>query len=97
MESETIVKIKCADDEERVFEITLEEGEISELIRNATEGREDAVIEVPIDRVKAACLAKVVEYLKHYKEENMREIPTPLDFPTFNEVCGYYLKFILIS
>jgi hypothetical protein len=85
MESDTIVKLMS---EEQVFEITPEEGEISVLIRNTVEDREETEIEVPIDRVKPACLAKVVDFLKHHKEEKMREIPTPLDFPTFNEVSG---------
>ena len=88
MDSERIVKLKCMGDEERVFEITFDEGGISDLIRNTTEDREENEIEIPIDRVNPACLAKVVDFLKHHNEETMREIPTPLDAPTFDEVCG---------
>ena len=32
------------------------------------------------------CLEKVVEFLKHYKEEKMKDIPTPLGGSSFNEV-----------
>ena len=88
MDSDTIVKLKCTGDEEQEFEITLEEGDISELIRNTTEDREETEIEIEIARVKRECLAKVVEFMKHYKEDKMKEIPSPLDRLTFNEVCG---------
>ena len=43
---------------------------------------------VPLElaRVEGSVLAKVVEYLKHYAEEPMKEIPQPLGGSTFNEV-----------
>lgn len=90
MDSDTIVKLKSTTDEERVFEVTLEEGDISELIRNTTRTKdsEETEIEIEIARVKRECLAKVVEFMKHYKEDKMKEIPSPLDRLTFNEVCG---------
>jgi hypothetical protein len=42
----------------------------------------------PVDclRVEAACLEKVVEFLKHYEAEKMIEIPVPLPANTFEEV-----------
>jgi Skp1 family, tetramerisation domain len=86
MESGTIVKLRCITDEEKEYAISLEEGEISELIRNTTEDREDAEIEIDIPRVKSWCLGKVVEFLKHYKEEKMKDIPTPLRGSSFAEV-----------
>jgi hypothetical protein len=42
----------------------------------------------PVDvlRVSSGALGKVVDFLKHYKEEPMKDIPTPLGASTFDEV-----------
>lgn len=86
----SIIRLKSKD--ERVFEITEDEGSISELIRDATEGNEEEALEIEIGRVNSNCLEKVVNFMKHYAVEKMKEIPTPLGGSTFNEVrifCGY--------
>ena len=43
-------------------------------------------LEIEITRVKGPCLAKVVDFMKHYKGEKMKTIPTPLGGSSFNEV-----------
>lgn len=49
---------------------------------------------VPLElaRVEGSVLAKVVEYLTHYAEEPMKEIPQPLGGSTFNEVTAQAQK-----
>jgi hypothetical protein len=84
MEKENqIIRLKSSDDE--VFELTELAASISELIEDAPR-EEDEVTEIEIARVKSPCLAKVVEFMKHYNEEKMKESPTPLGGATFDEV-----------
>jgi len=89
MSVDTIIKLRSSPDGDREsmeFEITLEEGEISDLIRDATEDRTESEIEIEISRLKPKCLEKVVEFMKYYPQEKMKEIMTPLNGSTFNEV-----------
>ena len=94
----TVLHLKSMPDEnghQKEFEITLGAAKLSELIKDSTgldddDEDEDAAnkkpIEIEIPRVKGDCLAKVVDFLKHYHEEPMKEIPTPLGGSSFNEV-----------
>jgi hypothetical protein len=46
---------------------------------------------VDLIRVSGDCLAKVVEFMQHYDEDPMKDIPTPLGGTSFDEVrtvCG---------
>lgn len=90
----SIIRLKSNDG--KVFEITELEGSISELIRDATEGNEDDVTEIEISRVNSDCLEKVVNFMKHYAVEKMKEVPTPLGGSTFNEVIDqkWYQDFV---
>lgn len=90
----SIIRLKSNDG--KVFEITEHEGSISELIRDATEGNEDDVTEIEISRVNSECLEKVVNFMKHYAVEKMKEVPTPLGVSTFNEVIDqkWYQDFV---
>ena len=82
-EDDRIIKLKSKD--EQVFELTADAASISDLVRDSlTDAEDDDPIEIL--RVSSDCLEKVVEFLKHYKEENMKEIPTPLGGSSFNEV-----------
>lgn len=88
-DNDTIVKLRAGDSgEEPEYQISIAEGEISELIRNTTEDREDPEITIDIARVKSKCLKKVVDFMQHYNKEKMKEIPTPLGGSSFNEVCS---------
>ena len=90
-EGNTIIRLKSKD--EKVFEITERAASISELISDSPREDDDEVTEIEIARVNSDCLEKVVEYMKHYDEEKMKEIPTPLGGSTFNEVSGVGLAF----
>jgi hypothetical protein len=89
-EDNTIVKLKSMPDENGdslIFEVSMAAASISEMIRDAVQDDDDAEFhEVDVPRVKGDCLGKVVDFMKHYHEEKMKEIPTPLGGSTFEEV-----------
>jgi hypothetical protein len=89
-----IVKLKSMPDENgdvRVFEVPYGAAQISELVRDSVgeienDEEDEMPLEVDVLRVKGDCLEKVVDFMKHFKEEKMKEIPTPLGGSSFNEV-----------
>jgi hypothetical protein len=78
------------------FELPVAAAALSEYVLNACgRGTEDDENEpepesefenVDVLRVSSGALSKVVDFLKHYKEEPMKGIPTPLGASTFDEV-----------
>lgn len=70
-----------------VFELSERAANLSELIQDSPREEDEEVTKLDIARVNSACLKKVVEFLKHYDEEKMTDIPTPLGGSSFNEVC----------
>jgi hypothetical protein len=53
---------------------------------------------VDVLRVTSGALSKVVDFLKHYKEEPMKNIPTPLGASTFDEVSlSEYLHYLILD
>ena len=50
------------------------------------DGDDGSPEDVEIIKVDSPCLAKVVEFLKHYDEEPLKEITTPLEENTFDGV-----------
>jgi S-phase kinase-associated protein 1 len=78
--------IRLISKDEKVFEITERAANISELVKDSPKEEDDEVTEISIMRVNSDCLEKVVEFMKHYDEEKMKEIPTPLGGSSFNEV-----------
>ena len=84
-EGNQIIRLRSSDDQ--VFEVTERAAKISELVEDSPR-EEDEVTEIEIARVRSPCLSKVVEFMKHYDEEKMKEIPTPLGGATFNEVSN---------
>jgi hypothetical protein len=92
-----IVKLKSMPDENgdvRVFDVTYGAARISELVRDSVGGtiEDDEESELPLEvdvlRVKGDCLERVVDFMKHFNEEKMKEIPTPLGGSSFNEVSS---------
>ena len=81
------------------FELPAAAAALSEYVLNACgRGTEDDENEpepesefenVDVLRVSSGALSKVVDFLKHYKEEPMKNIPTPLGASTFDEVSLY--------
>jgi hypothetical protein len=81
-DDDRIIKLKSKD--EQVFELPADAAQISDLVKDSLGDSEDEIIEIL--RVGSECLEKVVAFLVHYKEEKMKEIPTPLGGSSFNEV-----------
>ena len=73
--------------DERTFEVSAKAASIAELVQDVPKEDGD-VTEIEITRVTSACLEKVVQFMEHYNEEPMTDIPTPLGASTFNEVRG---------
>eukprot|EP00538_Stauroneis_constricta_P012343 CAMPEP_0119557402 /NCGR_PEP_ID=MMETSP1352-20130426/9076_1 /TAXON_ID=265584 /ORGANISM="Stauroneis constricta, Strain CCMP1120" /LENGTH=167 /DNA_ID=CAMNT_0007604505 /DNA_START=139 /DNA_END=642 /DNA_ORIENTATION=+ len=87
-----VVKLMSKDGKD--FEITAKAAQLSVLVKDTLEESEKT--EVEIMRVDSKCLEKVVEFLKHYAEEEMREIGTPLRGSTFIEIMDqkWYQEFV---
>ena len=71
---------------------------LSQLVFDASENKEDDDDSaVPIIKVETECLKKVVEFLKHYEQEPLNEIKTPLEDNTFEGVVKqeWYRNFVL--
>jgi len=91
---ERIVTLVSADGQR--FELTAEAAKNAQLVRRSLNlgGDEDEDDDEPPDplqsldllRVSGRALDKVVDFLKHYDQEKMMEIPQPLGANTFNEV-----------
>jgi len=94
-----IVRLKSMPDENgdvRSFELPFKAAKLSEFVKDAVGECEEESAEVDVPRVKGECLEKVVAFLKHYDEEKMKDIPTPLGGSTFNEVMEqkWYQDFV---
>ena len=65
-------------------------------MKDAQPEEEGKIDDVEISKVDSACLEKVVEFLKHYHDEPMTEIITPLEDNTFDGVVKqqWYRDFI---
>ena len=87
-----VVKVKSVDDVE--FELPLAAAKQSQLIRDSLpddleeldEDKVDTIEPIDLLRVGSRALEKVVAFLIHHHEEPMKEIPTPLQHNSFNEV-----------
>lgn len=94
--SDAIVRLKCKDGKE--FEITENEGSISEFVRTAIQGKGEAGRDdiIDVEKVTSNCLEKVVSYLKHYAIEKMNDIHSLHDESTLNEVIDqkWYQDFV---
>lgn len=84
MAEEKIVKLRSSQEVE--FELPVKAAMVSELVKDSIENEDDETQTVDVIRVSTDCLSKVVDFLKHNDEEQMLEIPTPLNGNTFEEV-----------
>lgn len=82
-EDNPIIRLRSKDD--KVFELPESAANLSELVQDSPR-EEEGPTEIEIARVNSPCLQKVVEFLKHYDEEKMKDVPTPLGGSSFNEV-----------
>ena len=87
------VKLVSRDDVE--FDLPLGAASLSRFVCNSLnlDNEADALpedadddLKVDVIRVSGDCLGKVVDFLKHHKEEPMGEITMPLPGPTFEDV-----------
>ncbi|KAL7455908.1 hypothetical protein ACHAWC_010228 [Mediolabrus comicus] len=82
------------------FELPYAAARLSHVVRDAQAEEDDGVIDTPEDvqiiKVESRCLEKVVEFLKHYHEEPLVEIKTPLEDNTFegNVKQEWYQNFL---
>lgn len=75
---------------------------MSQLVAETLEGDEDddsdEVKDIPLPNVAANVLAKVIEYCKHYQEEPMTAIQTPLKSSKLEDlVQQWYADFVKIE
>ena len=100
--AERTVKLVSRDDVE--FVLPVEAAKESRFVANSLnlddgEGPEeggDEELKVDVIRVSGGCLEKVVNFLKHYKEEPMTEITMPLPGPSFEDVSCVLLRVLEI-
>lgn len=91
--SDDIVTLKSKEGES--FEVPAAAAELSSLVRDSIHDDTD-VDAVEVMRVGSTCLGKVVEFLRHYQEEPMEDIPTPLGASNFREIVKqeWYQTFV---
>ena len=92
---ERTVKLVSRDDVEFVLpvEAARESRFVADSLNLDDVNLEDADNDLRVDviRVSGGCLEKVVDFLKHFKEEPMSEITMPLPGPTFEDVSNQRL------
>jgi len=82
------------------FEVSVDIATMSVLVETMfnPEQPEDEVQKIPLPNVKTSILAKVIEFLTHYKEEEMTKIEKPLKSSNMNEVVQeWYADFVNIE
>eukprot|EP00571_Detonula_confervacea_P010313 CAMPEP_0172300016 /NCGR_PEP_ID=MMETSP1058-20130122/2196_1 /TAXON_ID=83371 /ORGANISM="Detonula confervacea, Strain CCMP 353" /LENGTH=179 /DNA_ID=CAMNT_0013009671 /DNA_START=36 /DNA_END=575 /DNA_ORIENTATION=+ len=82
------------------FELPYVAARLSQTVKDAQPCEDDDENESPEDveivKVDTPCLEKVVEFLKHYNEDALKEIKTPLEDNTFDGVVQqvWYRDFV---
>lgn len=80
------------------FVVPLKVAKMSELVKTMMidDDNSEEEKEIPLPNVKAATLAKVIEYCRHYIEEPMTEFEKPLkNADLYKLVQQFYAKFIV--
>mmetsp|Transcript_35278 Transcript_35278/g.43187 ORF Transcript_35278/g.43187 Transcript_35278/m.43187 type:complete len:167 (+) Transcript_35278:108-608(+) len=81
------------------YEVPIPVAKMSKLVETTIDEETDEdVQEIPLPNVKAAVLAKVIEYCTHYKSEPMTPIQTPLKSARIEEVVQkWYADFVKVE
>jgi len=84
-----------------VYEVPIQVAKMSQLVAETFEGEEDEdndeVKDVPLFNVTAEVLGKVIEYCKHYQEEPMTQIQTPLKSSKLEDlVQPWYAEYVKV-
>ena len=69
---------KIKSDDNQVFEVEVESLKLSNFLNSLMIDYPDEEEEIPINLIDGKNLKLVVDYLTHYKAEEMKEIPKPL-------------------
>ena len=85
-----------------VYEVPVHVAKMSQLVAETFEGEEDEdndeISDVPLPNVTAQVLEKVIEYCKHYQEEPMTPIQTPLKSSKLEDlVQQWYADYVKLS
>lgn len=98
--STTEIQVSLVSQEGEKFKVSLDIAIMSELVKTMfdSDQPEDEVQEMPLPNVKSSILAKVLEFLTHYKGEPMTEIEKPLKSSNMNEVVQeWYADFVNVE
>uniref|UniRef100_A0A6S9ADC6 S-phase kinase-associated protein 1 n=1 Tax=Ditylum brightwellii TaxID=49249 RepID=A0A6S9ADC6_9STRA len=81
------------------YEVPVAVAKMSELVKTMIEeDDDDEVTEIPLPNVKAAVLAKVIEFCTHHRTEPMTEIEKPLKSAVMAEVVQkWYADFVNVE
>jgi len=96
-ESNSMIKLVSRDDQE--FELPVATARLAKIVDNVFDDEDESATppqRMDIIRVRGECLEKVIEYLKHYVEEPMKDIPMPLGGTSMQEVLNqeWYQTFV---
>jgi S-phase kinase-associated protein 1 len=85
-----------------VYEVPISVAKMSQLVAETLDGDEDdesdEVKDIPLPNVSANVLQKVIEFCKHYQEEPMTSIQTPLKSSKLEDlVQQWYADFVKIE
>ena len=88
MEDERIRKIKSNDG--KLFEIDEKCLELSKVLKGMANDFADVSEELPVNEVDSKNLEKIINYLKHHKDEKPKEIPKPLPSPDLKPLLSQW-------
>lgn len=83
-------QVRLVSTEGEAFEVGLDVAKVSELVKIMAEGIEadddEASADIPLPNVKSHILTKVIEFMKQYQTEPMKEIEKPLQSDNMKQV-----------
>uniref|UniRef100_A0A6U3WK45 Uncharacterized protein n=1 Tax=Ditylum brightwellii TaxID=49249 RepID=A0A6U3WK45_9STRA len=98
MDSEEIVNLVSKEGDS--FEVPISVAKLSKLVETTIDedADEDETQEIPLPNVKATVLSKVIDFCKHYKQEPMTQITTPLKSSKIEEIVQkWYADFVKVE